>query len=351
MTLHDAFRRQAASCRELGSPFMGRLLTLLAEHWPDDTTVARRLKRWDGDIGASGLSLPLRVAAGLHLLVLSEQDPELQAVYPPLSVDDQSLLAAVLRAIRRHDLFLCDWIESAPQTNEVRRSALLIATAHILSARHGLPLRLSELGASAGLNLMFDRYQLRIGDATWGPDDATVKLSPDWRGDPPPRAASQIIERRGVDLNPLRVGQPADELRLMSYVWPDQIDRLTRTRNAMKQFDAPVDKGDAIDWLSQRLASLSVGKLHLVCNTVAWQYFPEERQAKGRAIMEAAGAAATHEAPLAWFTMEGDPAYNRAVLTLRLWPGDISMSLGFAGFHGQWVEWRNPNFTSPVQTR
>ena len=168
MTLQLAFLSQARSCNALGSAFMGRLMGLLAQYWPDDTSVAQRFAIWPGDVSSAGASLPLRIAGGLHALVLNGQDAGLAAAYPPHVVDDVTLIAAVLNAMRRHDAFLRDWIETAPQTNEVRRSAVLIAAAHWLDARFHLPVQLSELGASAGLNLMFAGFALGglAGDVT-----------------------------------------------------------------------------------------------------------------------------------------------------------------------------------------
>lgn len=318
---------------------MGRLMGLLAAHWPDDTAVARRFAAWPGNIGARGAALPLRIAGGLHALVLMGRDADLAAAYPPHHRDDAALLAAVLGGLRRHDSFLYDWINSPPQTNEVRRSVGLIAAAHWLAARYHLPLQLTELGASAGLNLMFDRFRMDIAGQFWGPARSTVRLSPVWRGPLPPLARPMVAERRGVDLNPLLVSRPDDKLRLIAYLWPDQSDRIARTRAAMALAPAPVDKSDAIDWLARRLATPCPGRLHLVYHTIAWQYFSRQAQARGKAIIEAAGAAAHPDAPLAWLSMEADANPDAAALTLRFWPGDATLALGRIGFHGQWVDW------------
>ncbi len=312
---------------------------LLALHWPDNTAVAQRFADWPGNISPRGEALPLRIAGGLHALVLMGRDPVLTMAYPPNTVDDAPLLAVVLDALQRHDAFLSTWVSSPPQTNEVRRSAGLIAAAHWLDARIGLPLQLSELGASAGLNLWFDQFRLDIAGQHWGPERATVQLAPDWRGPLPPRANPVVAERRGVDLNPLLVSDPADQLRLIAYLWPDQSDRIARTRAAMALAPAPVDKDDAIDWLAGRLAAPWPGRLHLIYHTIAWQYFPPDTQSRGRAMIEAAGAVARPEAWLAWLTMEADTDPNGAALVLRLWPGNLTFALGRAGFHGQWVDW------------
>jgi hypothetical protein len=341
--LQAAFLGQRKACTTLGSPFMGRLMGLLAQHWPDDTPLARRFAAWPGDVSAAGASLPLRLAGGLHALVLTGRDADLAAAYPPHDVSDAVLLQAVHNAMRQHDAFLSAWVENAPQTNEVRRSSVLIAAAHWLTARHDLPLRLSELGASAGLNLMFDQFRLDIGAQSWGPGSATVRLTPQWHGPVPPDAPLRIADRRGVDLNPFQIESPADELRLLSYLWPDQADRMVRTRAALALASATVDKADAIDWLATRLSAPWPGQLHLIYHTIAWQYFSTEKQALGRDLIAAAGAAATTDAPLAWLAMEADDVAHGAGLTLRLWPGDVTIDLGRAGFHGEWVEWTVPN--------
>jgi hypothetical protein len=103
--------------------------------------------------------------------------------------------------------------------------------------------------------------------------------------------------------------------------------------------DADVDRGDAIEWLAQRLAAPQPGGLHLIYHTIAWQYFPLDRQSRGRQIIEAAGYTASDKAPLAWLGMEADGRAEGAALNLRLWPGDIHLPLGRADFHGQWVDW------------
>ncbi|WP_243614674.1 DUF2332 domain-containing protein [Shimia aestuarii] len=340
--IRDALRAQAGHCENLDSPFMGRLLRLLADHWPEDTALANKVAHWPGDMSPYADSLPLRIAGGLHALCLSGRDPSLAAAYPPAATDDPALWAALDTALHTHDAFLCDWIASSPQTNEVRRAAALIPVAHMLAARFGLPLRLSELGASGGLNLMFDRFALEADKTHFAAPDAAFTLAPDWTGPCPAPSDLHIADRRGVDLNPLDAHSPAGALRLMAYLWPDQSERLARTRAAIAAQDAPVDRADAIDWLAPRLSSPQEGTLHLVYHTVAWQYFPPEVQTRGTALIETAGAAATEAAPLAWLSMETDGQTPGAALSLRLWPGDHRLSLGRVDFHGRWIDWQGP---------
>jgi hypothetical protein len=78
----------------------------------------------------------------------------------------------------------------------------------------------------------------------------------------------------------------------------------------------------------------------VVYHSIFWQYLPPEPQARARALLEAAGAAATPDAPLAWLRMEGDGADPGAGISLTLWPGGETRLLGRADFHGAWIDWR-----------
>ncbi len=333
--VRQAFRQQAKACATLGSPLMERLMSGLADRLAPGDPVADRVLGWQGDPSSKADSVPLRLAGGLHALILTDMAPALTTAYS--SGDDPT--DAALAAIRAHPAFLLDWLTSPPQTNEVRRSAILIAAAHWLTARFGLPLVLSELGASAGLNLLWDHYALRIDDQTVGPASPTLTLSPDWAGPLPPHSTPTILDRRGVDLNPL--DPVTDRLRLLAYIWPDQPDRIARTRAALDlaaHQHPQVDRADAADWLETRLATPTPGTLHLVFHTVAWQYFPPPTQSRAFAAMQSAG----QKTLTARLSMEADGQTPGAALTLTLWPGGETIPLGRADFHGRWVDWQAP---------
>ncbi|WP_298434406.1 DUF2332 family protein [uncultured Jannaschia sp.] len=337
MKLVRAFHAQAAACATLGSPFMARLMTLLADRLePDHGAVARRLFEWPGDVTPAGASLPLRLAGGLHALRLGG-DAGLAAVYPPANALDDALWDAVSAAMTREAPFLLDWVRRAPQTNEIRRAAVFRAAGHWLTARYGLPLELAELGASAGLNLHWDAYALLVGDTTFGPKDSVLTLAPDWTGVMPPANAPRIAARRGNDLAPL--SPIGDRMRLLAYLWPDQPGRLAMTEAALALPPAPVDAADAADWLDALSPQLP-GTCRMICHSVAWQYFPDDVQARARATIADLGAATTTDRPLAHLEMETDGATPGARLTLTTWPGGTVHDAGRADFHGRWIDWR-----------
>ncbi|MEM9577948.1 MAG: DUF2332 family protein [Pseudomonadota bacterium] len=342
MTLAQAFEHQAISCTRLGSPFMGQLFEALTRCWPYESRLGTYFNQFDDDIGPAGASLPLRIAGGLHALVLTGTSSELRSAYPPASVSDADLLCAVSNALHQHEGFLLDWVQSPPQTNEVRRSAALLAAAAILRQHTDLPVWLSELGASGGLNLMWDQFAVDLPGARLGPHNPALTLKPDWEGPLPPLDLPTVSDRAGVDLNPLDPTDPDDLLRLTAYLWPDQPERLALTKAAAAVATAPVFRGDAIDWLDHRLAEAPEGHVHLIQHTVAWQYFPSASQNRGRALIEAAGKQATSRRPLAWLAMESDGDTKGALgaaLTLRFWPGNVTLNLGRADFHGRWIKW------------
>jgi hypothetical protein len=340
--VRTAFKGQAQACRTLGSPFTARLCDLAAEHLNDEDPVPAAILGWQGQADSRGDSVPLRFAGGLHALVLSGQDRELAAVYPPLEAEDEALWSAVAASCRRHADFLLGRLKFAPQTNEVRRSCALMPALLTLAERYRLPFVLSEVGASAGLNLLLDRYQYRFGSTEYG-NASPVLLEPEWKGPQPPQVDVTVADRRGCDLNPLDVTSAADRLNLASFIWADQADRLERTQAALDiaaSDPPPLDRMDAVEWLASRLAEPHPGKLHVLFHTIAWQYFPPEAQTRGEELITEAGKHATYDAPFARLALEADDEAPGAGITLQVWPDGTRHKLGRADFHGRWVDWK-----------
>lgn len=339
--IRQSFLRQAKACADLGSPFTARLCTLAAERLTGNSSVGAMVLSWPGNPDGTGDALALRLAGTLHALVRSGQDAALAAVYPPHSIDDDTLWAAIEAAMRRDEAFMLERLKSAPQTNEVRRSAALLPGFLTIAALTGKPLVLSEVGASAGLNLQWDRYSYQLADVRWG-EASAVELTPRWEGPPPPQAPIKITERAGCDLNPLDPSSEDDRLRLFSYIWADQQDRLDRTAAALEmatESGLKVEKTDAIDWLRNRLATSRQGMTHVIYHTIAWQYLPTALKAEGEALIADAGSRATPDAPLARLQLEADGKPDGAAILLTLWPTGETREIGRSDFHGRWVKW------------
>ena len=119
------------------------------------------------------------------------------------------------------------------QTNEPGRCAILLP----LLARLPQPLALLEVGASAGLCLLPDRYgydydgHLLHAGAAW--PEPPIFLCEPAGAMPLPKMLPQIAWRAGLDLNPIEVNNPAEATWLETLVWPEQTARRARLRAAM----------------------------------------------------------------------------------------------------------------------
>jgi len=210
---------------------------------------------------------------------------------------------------------------------------------------------LFELGASAGVNTMIDRYHYRLGETEVGPLNSPMRLEPDWRGDagspPPAPDGFEIVSVRGCDVTPINLSDPESALRLKSYVWPDAQARMARIDAAIELASAsPPDlvQADAAAFVAQYLARPQAkGTTRAMFHSIMWQYMPAETQDAITEALGAAGAQATPQRPIAWVSLETDPATFRHELKVRYWTGaaedGATAMLSHAHPHGAWVEW------------
>lgn len=338
-----SFAEQAYWCARLGSPFMASLCGLLGKKLDHDTAVGRRALAWPGEPSAAVDAVALRLCGGLHALVRAGALPELAALYPPAPMPDADTLWAALAPALGHAA-LTPWLERPPQTNEVGRSAVLMAGLLALAERFPLPMHLYELGASAGLNLRLDAYGYDLCGRRAGNPTSPLQLAPEWAGPPPPAADVTIAARRGVDLHP---ADPAhDRERLIAYVWPDQARRLAQIEAALAiaaNHPVAIDAGDAADWLETMLPpDPAPGVTRVVLHSVAFQYFPKATQMRVAARIAAAGDRANAASPLAWLRFEKLADEERYSLRLRTWPGEEEL-LAWVQPHGAKLRWLRDN--------
>ena len=251
LTVAEVFRENADHPAERGSPLMQALLLGAADDWDAGGITRAALQPYEGD--PPGSALPLRFAAALHRLVLTGRAPELAEHYPTVGGVADSRLAwpAARRVIERETADMQELTGQPCQTNEVGRTVTLIVGLAEVARRTGQPLRLLEIGASAGLNLLFDRY--RIGEV-WGPPDSPCRL-PD-PGIPLDVEGLQVAERAGCDPAPLDPGEDEARLRLSASVWGDQVERFGRLRGALEiagLVRVPVERAGAADWVTRQL--------------------------------------------------------------------------------------------------
>lgn len=338
-TNRDAFRYQYRFTTEMDAPITGRMCLALAEGLNRDSRTGRRALDWRGH--PIDDALPLRLVGGLH--ALAQQRLALEAVFAGEVTNLDAIIAEVQAALIAHDALVYPWLDGPPQTNEpARSSALVTGLLHVIR-RFDQPLEVLEIGSSAGLNLMIDRYGFDLGGTVFGPENASLKLRPDWRGRAPQQYDVRFASVRGCDVNPLDLRDPAVARRLRSYIWADNPERQTRMDVAIAMLKADavqLDAGDAADWLEARLAEpQAAGTTRVLMHSVVWQYLPDDTQRRVVAAMHAAGAAASEDIPLAWVSMEPERSLHRHDVAVRMWPGEGARCV-VAGTqaHGAWIE-------------
>ena len=266
--------------------------------------------------------LPLRLLGGLHYLVLGDE-----AAWDELDL-----------SLERHAQFLRRWCsEQEVQTNEVQRSWALLPA--FLSLEDGRPFDLLELGPSAGLNLLWDRYAYRYSSGTWGSGE--LELRGDDRVPPPAELLSRQVEiarRRGVDLSPIDVTTPEGARMLQAFVWPDQTARLDRLRRAIDvaRLDPPeLIRGDYVAELPALLRDRVPGAQLVVFQTASTMYLDRPGAERLRAVLHEAGG----REPLVFVTTGRAPDDDGFALEVERFPDGGPRRLAVFDFHGAWLEW------------
>ena len=339
-------RKQAQACGRLGSP----LYEVLLGHLADDVLAGgpgAAVLAGHGDDPAD-TALALRLAGAVHRLALAGEAPELARHYPSCGGDGDAQAAwPAFRAVlerRAHEVRR--GLAQPPQTNEVGRAAALLGGVLAGAGPDPLPVRVWEIGASAGLNLRADLFRYVAQDGgSWGPQGSAVVLDPAWDRVPASAPAElRVVERVGADLAPVDLSTAEGEMRLASYVWPDQVARLDRLRAAIavaRRNPARLVTAGAAEVL--RGLRLAEGALTVVWHSVMWQYVGEEERREVEARLAELGAAATSRDPLLHVAFEPggsmfDGSY-RFTVTTTCWPGGSRNVIGEAPPHGVPVRW------------
>jgi hypothetical protein len=345
-------RSQGEACRRLGSPLYGGLLPRAADDLAAGGPVAAVFAGHHENPGPPALAM--RMFGTVHRLVLEGRAPVLARYYPSAGADPAAARdidgawAAFRQVVAEQTEAVRAGLASPPQTNEVGRAAALIGGLLHLARQYALPVRLVEIGASGGLNLRADRFRVDPRDGagpSWGPADSPVVLRDAWRGTVPPvEYPVRIVERLGADTAPVDVTTPEGRLRLSSYVWPDQTERLARLRGAFA-----VAERVPVSVLAQRASAtveeltLRPGYVTVLWHSVMWQYVERAERAAVEAGLQRLGEQASPRQPLARIALEPARRTTRHVIeflvTMRVWPGGTERILGSAHPHGLPVTW------------
>jgi hypothetical protein len=348
----DLFRARAAELERAGrSRLYVELMRGAAEDVDAGGIVARLLHGGE----ATAASVPeLRLLAALHHLVLRGEAPELSRDYPSTGGDAApgGAWTVARRTLVEHEAAIGELIHRTVQTNEPGRCVALYGGLLWLAERHRLPIRLLEIGASAGLNLNVDRFAYVVGGTPLGDPASPLRFEEPWDGSPvadPAGAAArlEIAERAGCDTAPIDPSSQEGRLTLLSYIWPDEPERLQRIAQAAQvaaAHPAPVERRSAAAWLAAALDQPRPEMLTVLWQSAVDQYLDRDERAAVASVFASAAAA-----PLAWLTLEppADPgATDGFELRCRERPevngSGTARLIAQAGYHGPPVVWQVP---------
>jgi hypothetical protein len=332
------FRGQAGWCARLGSPLYAHLLEKAADDLEAGGPVWRVVEPYVQE--DFNFAHHLRLLGATHKRALAGEAPALAAHYPSTGGDGDAEAAwrALLALLEEREIRL----DQAVQTNEVGRSAALLGGFLTIAERTGLGLRMLEIGASAGLNLRWDRFRYDAPDWGWGDTASPLHVAAEYEdgGRPPLPRTVWVVERAGCDPNPIDPTTDDGALTLQSFVWPEQLERLELLRAAIevaRRTPATLERASAADWLERRLTERRGGSATVVFHSVMWGYMTDDERERITRLMDDAGREAADAEPLAWLRLE--PGADQAELTLTMWPGGEERVLAHAGYHGRPVRW------------
>jgi hypothetical protein len=333
-----------AVARAAGSPFYAALLELMRDDAAADGPVRvalrghehDRVDEWDA----------FRILAGIHRMVLAGDADELRKHFPSTGGDCDAAAAwpGIRALIASGRAELVEALAHPLQTNAPSRSKALVGALCLVAERTGLPLRLLELGASAGLNLRLDRFRYEQDGEAFGPPDSPVRFVDFLTGGRPPLASGFVVaERSGCDLNPIDPTTDEGRLTLLSCLLPDEFERyglLEQAIEVARETPALVERADLADWIAAQLAEPRPGLATVVIHTIVWPYLPDAEREAADAAISAAGERAKVEAPLALLTFEGAETRPALVQThLTQWPGGRRELVAESAHHPTTVRW------------
>ncbi len=331
--------QQADICRALGSDFVGQVLEAADRQLHHAPMTEAVIASWPGDRAAAALAM--RLNGALHAIARRGIVPELTALYRGDHADFDHALAL---ALARCDLFIIEWLRDPTQTNEVGRSAALMAALMVAAKRFDLPFELLELGTSCGLNLNLARYGYDLGGVQCGDRESPLRIAPEWRGPAPVTAPVDIISASGADLHPLYASHADSCERLLAFIWADQRHRVQRLEHALdiaRACPPQIEQAEALAWIERKLARPQpAGTCRVVFHSMFRQYLPVPERARLAEIIADAGERATEQSPLAWISLEWTPDRSEVQLMLTCWPDGEQRLLATCHPYGEWIAWR-----------
>lgn len=291
---------------------------------------------------------PNLLFAAVQYLLFDAPDEPLAAYFPSVSESPRPPDADAVPRFRafcldRRDELLDLLATRRVQTNVVRRSGVLFPVFEYLSRRcDRTPLGLVEVGASAGLNLLWDGYGYDYGEhGRYGVVGSPVQISTEVRGErvpPLPDAPPPVGTRLGIDLEPLDVRDEADVRWLRALVWPEHDDRRALLEGAIsvaRETPPTLVAGDAIEELGSVCERVPDDERLCLFNTHSlYQLTPAQRDEFAEEVDRVG-----RTRDLFWVDCEWYGAVPEVRFTEYADGERKTAVLARYDAHGRWIEW------------
>lgn len=286
--------------------------------------------------------------AAVHFLLLEGAEHPLAAYYPsvagipPPTGDPFPLFRQF--CLGERDVITRLLETRLTQTNEVGRCAYWLPAFRLVASKlAGQPLAMVEVGASAGLNLLWDRYGYDYGGGrVYGDASSPVRLRCEWRGAGVPVLAQpgpEIVYRLGLDLNPIDPSDSDEALWLRALVWPEHAQRaklLCAAVEVARKTPPPLLRGNALELLPDVFAAVPAEATLCVYHSMTLNQFSGDEAREFSAIL----AACSHDRPVYRLSMEFDEPGGIALRVLQYENGErTDRRLARCHPHGQWIDW------------
>jgi len=345
----------------------GRFLRFAAQEACDSSPLYERLSRAiadDPEILAlaaharPGQPVPNLLFAAVQYLLLKGTTSPLADYYtglagfvhayggsPPSGRPDGGPYPPFRSFCREHEGAIARLLETRRvQTNEVGRAACLLPAFGLVARRAGgQPLALVEIGASAGLLLLWDRYGYDYGDGpVYGDAASPVRVRCAARGSPRapiPAPFPSIAYRVGLDLDPVDARDGDQALWLRALVWPEHAHRaalLTHALEVARRDPPPLYAGDALDLLPRLLPAVPSDAAVCLYHCYTLNQWPREARARLSELL----AEHSHRRDLYRISLEHHGgAYPELRLAAYQRGVESEEELARCHAHGAWIEW------------
>ncbi|HLR63033.1 MAG TPA: DUF2332 domain-containing protein [Lentibacillus sp.] len=293
----------------------------------------------------NGQPVPNLLFGAVHYLLLKGKEHPLKEYYPSLTDSPKNIDSSTFVCFKEFCTAYKNDIVSIlrnklVQTNEVRRCAYLYPIFSYIYHKTKKPLSLIEIGTSAGLQLLWDKYSYTYGtDQIYGDKRSHVHITSeikDGNNPPLPTESPPVASKIGLDLDISDLKNAEDYLWLKSLIWPEHQDRLALFEKAVERFtDNPVEliEDDGIALLEDVVETRPEDTVICIFHTHVANQIPEH--AKYELLGKVKKIGSNRDV----FHLYNNMWDRKLHLDYYLDGVEFNQTIGETDGHGRWFEW------------